>query len=426
MSNGAPPRRRRRAAAVLSALALAITALVTLPGQATAAQLQPVTGFGSNPGNLVMHRYVPDNLPAGRPVVLVLHGCGQSGPEYFGNAGWRTYADSVGFTVIAAEQRTANNSSRCFNWFESGDTARGQGEALSLKQMVDRVLADQAADPGRVYVSGLSAGGAMTSTMLAAYPDVFDGGAVIAGIPHRCATSMTGAFGCMNPGRTQTAAAWGDAVRATFPGYSGPWPRVSVWHGGQDYVVASANLTESVKQWTHVHGTDQTPDATAALPANTTRHEYRTAAGAPVVISYLTAGNGHGTPVDPPACGTAGSYFLDSICSTAYTLEDWNLTAGTDPADPTDPSDPADPADPADPSDPSDPADPTDPADPAPAPCHTSSNYAHTQAGRAVHRLGYAYAVGSGDLLGLWNVAAVTTLRESPAGYFTRTTAGCA
>ena len=296
---------RRRAAAVLTACALAVTALIALPGQAAAAQLQPVAGFGSNPGNLVMHRYVPDGLAADRPVVLVLHGCGQAGPEYFTNAGWQSAADSARFTVIAAEQRTANNASRCFNWFETGDTSRGQGEALSLKQMVDRVLADQSADPGRVYVSGRSAGGAMASTLLAAYPDVFDGGAIIAGIPHRCAGSMIEAFSCMTPGKTQTPAAWGNAVRATHPGYAGSWPRVSVWHGGQDYVVATANLTESVKQWTNVHGTDQTPDATSTLPASTTRHEYH-AAGQPAVISYLTAGNGHGTPVAPPGCGATG------------------------------------------------------------------------------------------------------------------------
>lgn len=419
MHEEAPPW-RRRAAALLAACALAVTALVALPGQAAAAQLTPVTGFGSNPGNLVMHRYVPDHLPTGRPVVLVLHGCGQTGPEYFHHAGWQSAADAVGFTVIAAEQRTANNSSRCFNWFEPGHTSRGQGEALSLKQMVDRVLADQGADRSRVFVSGLSAGGAMASSLLAAYPDVFAAGAVIAGMPHGCARSMIEAFSCMNPGRTQTPAAWGDAVRGAYPGYGGPRPRVSVWHGGQDYVVATANLTESVKQWTNVHGTDQTPDATSTLPANTTRHEYRTAAGTPVVTSYLTPGNGHGTPVAPPACGATGGYFLNSLCSTAHTLADWNLTAGPDP-DPTDP-DPADP-DPSDP-DPADP-DPSDPDPADPAPCHTSSNYAHTQAGRATHRLGYTYAVGSGDALGLWNTAVTTTLRESPPGHYTRTTAGC-
>ena len=262
----APPTWRRRAAAVLAACALALATLVALPGQANAAQLQPVTGFGTNPGNLTMHRYVPDNLPTGRPAVLILHGCGQSSTEYFTHAGWQSFADTVGFTVIAAGQQTANNASRCFNWFETGDTSRGQGEALSLKQMVDRVLADQSADAGRVFVSGLSAGGAMAGSLLAAYPDVFAAGAVIAGIPHRCASSMIEGFSCMTPGKTQTPAAWGNAVRATFPGYSGPRPRVSVWHGGQDYVVATANMTESVKQWTNVHGTDQTPDATTTLP----------------------------------------------------------------------------------------------------------------------------------------------------------------
>uniref|UniRef100_UPI000CD4A412 extracellular catalytic domain type 1 short-chain-length polyhydroxyalkanoate depolymerase n=1 Tax=Streptomyces sp. SM12 TaxID=1071602 RepID=UPI000CD4A412 len=387
-----------------------------------------VTGFGSNPGNLTMHRYVPDGLPAGSPVVLLLHGCAQGPVEYFDHSGWRGVADAGGFTVIAAGQQTANNASRCFNWFEPADTARGSGETLSLKQMVDRVLADQGADANRVFVSGLSAGGGMTATMLAAYPDVFAGGAVVAGLPHGCARSMIEAFSCMSPGKNQSPQAWGDLVRAAHSGHSGARPPVSVWHGGQDYVVATANLTESVKQWTDAHGIDQTPDATSTLPQSTTRSEYHDSSGKALVTTYLTPGNGHGTPIDPPSCGASGSYFLPGLCSASYMAQDWGIaTGGGDPTDPSDPTDPTDP-DPADPTDPSDPADPDpsdpDPSDPAPA-CFTASNYAHTQAGRAVHRLGLTYAVGSDAPLGLWNLAVTTSLVESPPGYFTHSPGGC-
>ncbi|MDB1087997.1 PHB depolymerase family esterase [Streptomyces sp. ACA25] len=398
-----------------SALTAAGTVQASTAPAAATAQPAPVTGFGSNPGNLTMYRYAPPGLGSGSPAVVLLHGCGQGGPEYFTHAGWQKFADAHGFSVIVAEQKQANNSSRCFNWFESGDISRGQGEALSVKQMVDRTVADLAADPDRIFVTGLSAGGIMAASLLAAYPEVFASGAVVAGLPHRCASGMLDAFTCMSPGRTQSAQAWGDLVRAAHPGHSGERPTVQLWHGGADHVVASANLQESVKQWTNAHGTNQTPNATGQLPADTTRTEYHDAGGKPVVISYRTASNGHGTPVAPGSgatqCGQAGAYFLASLCSSYYIVQDWGLagSGGSDP-DPTDPGPDPDP----------DP-DPTDP----PATCHTGSNYAHTQAGRATQRGGWTYAVGSGDALGLWNMWVTTTLAESPPGYYRLAPGAC-
>ncbi|WP_049569948.1 alpha/beta hydrolase family esterase [Streptomyces sp. SBT349] len=327
----ARPRPPGRVATLLAALALSLVSVLTSTGQAqAAAPLERVTSFGSNPGNLAMYRYVPPGLAPGSPVVVLLHGCGQNAQQYTDGSGWQKFADAGGFALVAAEQQTGNNISRCFNWFQPGDTARGAGEALSVRQMVDHTVGSLGSDPGRVYVTGLSAGGAMTGSLLAAYPDVFAGGAIVAGIPHGCATSMVDAFSCMFPGRTATAASWGDRVRAAYPGYTGPRPSVSLWHGGADYVVATANLQESVKQWTQVVGGDQQADATSQLPANTTRSVYNGAAGAPPVVGYLTPGNGHGTPVAPGSgpdqCGTAGAYFLASLCSSYHIARDWGLT----------------------------------------------------------------------------------------------------
>ena len=180
-----------------------------------------MTSFGSNPGNLRMFRYVPDGLPADAPLVVALHGCVQSARAYADGAGWPKYAERDGFALVFPEQRSANNQNACFNWFESGDIRRGSGEALSIKQMVDKTKADLKTDPKRVYVTGLSAGGYMTAAMLATYPDVFAGGGVIAGGPYKCATSLTQAFSCLNPGVDKTPKAWGDLVRAASP-YTGP------------------------------------------------------------------------------------------------------------------------------------------------------------------------------------------------------------
>ena len=91
------------------------------------AQLTPISSFGSNPGNLNMYVHIPNNMPSNAPLVLVLHGCTQSASSYASESDWNSLADEYGFYVIYAEQKSANNSSQCFNWFESGDITRGYG-----------------------------------------------------------------------------------------------------------------------------------------------------------------------------------------------------------------------------------------------------------------------------------------------------------
>lgn len=301
-------------------LALPVALLCALAAPAASAQVE-VTGFGSNPGNLRMFKHVPSALPAGAPLVVALHGCAQSASSYDNETGWQLFADRFRFALLLPQQPSANNASSCFNWFENGDITRGQGEALSIKQMVDRMIADHGIAPSRVYITGLSAGGAMTAVMLATYPDVFAGGAIIAGIPHRCGVGQSAAFSCMNPGSNLTPAQWGDKVRAASS-WTGPWPIVSIWHGDADYTVRPMNLTESMEQWTNVHGVDQTADVVDTIGGYPHR-VYRDASGNARVETWSITGMGHGTPVDPGSgetqCGTAGAYILDvNLCSSYH------------------------------------------------------------------------------------------------------------
>jgi feruloyl esterase len=394
-----------RAALAGAAAAVAVAAgLVALtPAPAAAAGFSQVTSFGSNPGNLAMYEYVPAALPAAPAVVVAMHGCTQSASAYYTNSGWPKYADRLGFVLVFPEQRTANNANRCFNWFEPGDTRRDQGEALSIRQMVDRTVATYGADRAKVYVTGLSAGGAMTSVMLATYPDVFAGGSIVAGLPYGCATGVGSAYTCMNPGVDRTPAQWAQSVRDANPGYGGPWPRVAVWHGTSDTTVAPMNATEERDQWVGVHGLSTTPTSTGSLPGPTGRETY----GSGQVEVYRVQGMGHGAPVDPGSgdtqCGSTAAYFLDFVCSPYYTAAFWGLT-GSGPSPTPTPT-----------------ASPTAPA----ATCHEGSNYEHVQAGRATQRLGYVYAVGSGHAMGLYNTFTRHTLRQSPPGYYTLADAGC-
>jgi poly(hydroxyalkanoate) depolymerase family esterase len=391
----AMPRWIRLVLPVFATLITAGALATTIGSPAYAATLQSVAGFGANPGNLTMYAYRPDGVPANAPLVVAMHGCTQNATDYFTNSGWRKYADLWKFTLVLPDQKSANNSTSCFNWFEPGDTARGSGEPLSIKQMVDYAVSNYGTNPWRVYVTGLSAGGAMTAVMLATYPDVFAGGAIMAGLPYRCAASTTAAYTCMNPGVDKTPAAWGDLVRAAYPGYTGARPRVAIWHGTSDTTVAPANATELRDQWTNVLGVSPTPTSTASLPGGTTLANYEDR-----VRVYLVSGMTHATPVDPGAaaeqCGTAGAYYKDTICSSYYQALDWNLSNGTNPTSGPTSASPSPTASP-----------------PQPGPCTRASNYAHVVAGRAHQTGGYTYANGSNQNMGLYNVFTTHGLRQT-------------
>ncbi|GGS19816.1 hypothetical protein GCM10010252_69070 [Streptomyces aureoverticillatus] len=291
--------------------------------RAATAPLQEVTGFGSNPGQLKMFRYVPDGLARGRPVVVVLHGCTQNAAGYGTGSGWTELADRWGFSLVLPQQRTANNISSCFNWFQLGDTARGRGEAASVAQMVDRQLADVAGKSTRVYVTGLSAGGGMTAVMMAAYPEKFAAGGVVAGLPYGCAQAAGSPWVCMSAGGGQSPRQWGDRVRAARPGYTGPWPRLTVFHGTADAKVRPVNMTGLTDQWTDVHGADQAPDVSDTV-AGHPRRLFHGPGGDPVVETYGITGMAHGQPVDPGTgdgqCGTAGANLLDVGLCAAYRM----------------------------------------------------------------------------------------------------------
>jgi poly(hydroxyalkanoate) depolymerase family esterase len=382
----------RVAVSIVAALTLAIALLAAaLPSQA--ATLTKVTGFGSNPGGLNMYVYVPANLPANAPAVVALHGCTQSASAYYSNSGWPKFADRYGFALVFPESTTPPTN--CFQWFQDGDIRRGQGESLSIAQMVSYAVGAYHLNASRVSITGLSAGAAMTAVMVATYPDLFDAASIVAGLPYRCSPPAA-SYTCMNGPVSKTPADWGALVRDAYPGYTGPRPKVSIWHGQADYVVNKANGDELRDQFTNVLGLSRTPSSTSSLPGGTTLETY----GNDALRYYRIAGMGHGTPVDPGSaaeqCGTAGAYFLDTVCSAYYDTQFFGLSGGSGPTQP--PTDP--------------------PTDPPSQPCFTAGNYAHTQAGRAHQSGGYAYANGSNQPMGLWNTFVTSTLKQTGTGYY--------
>jgi poly(hydroxyalkanoate) depolymerase family esterase len=297
--------------------------------------LVEVSGFGSNPGQLRMLEFIPDTSPAGAPLVVALHGCTQTAGGYDHGTGWSTLATRRGFALLLPEQRAANNANRCFNWFEPGHTRRDRGEAASIRQMVAHMISRHRLDPKRVFVTGLSAGGAMTSVMLATYPEVFAAGAILAGLPHGAAQSMPEAFEAMATGRPRPAAERAAAVRDASP-HRGPWPRVAVWHGDADITVRPANATEILKQWRALHGLEGAPETGTALGRAHRVELWRGPDGTPLVEHHAIAGMGHGVPIaqgtgagdgDAPL-GAAAPFILDvGVASTAAIAGFFGLAA---------------------------------------------------------------------------------------------------
>jgi poly(hydroxyalkanoate) depolymerase family esterase len=282
--------------------------------------LVELSGFGTNPGALKMFRFVPEHLQPARALVVVLHGCGQTASGYDFGTGWSMLAKRYGFALLMPEQQGANNANTCFNWFNAGDIARGRGEAGSIRQMIARMVADHNLDLRHIYVTGLSAGGAMTSVMLAVYPEVFAAGAIIAGLPFGIASNVREALSGMMQPTPRAADRLGDLVRKASK-HKGPWPKVSVWHGSADRTVSPGNANEIVKQWLDVHGLPVEPMSAGEVDGHP-REVWWNADGETVVESYTITNMAHGTPLGLTGSdehyGAEGAFLIEAGISSSY------------------------------------------------------------------------------------------------------------
>ena len=282
--------------------------------------LAETTGFGSNPGDLRMLSFVPAKLQHAPGLVVVLHGCGQTAAGYDLGAGWSTLAERYGFALLVPEQQRSNNAQGCFNWFNPEDVTRDHGEACSIRQMIARMVADHGIDRSSIFVTGLSAGGAMTSVMLATYPEVFAAGAVIAGLPYGVASNVREALNGMLQSPARPAADLGDLVR-NASGHRGPWPKVSVWHGSADRTVNPANANEIVKQWLDVH--DLPAAAMSEGIVDGYPHQvWWNEDGETVIESYTITDMAHGTPLgvadNDERYGAEGAFLIEAGISSSY------------------------------------------------------------------------------------------------------------
>jgi poly(hydroxyalkanoate) depolymerase family esterase len=290
---------------------------------ASAASLTQVTNFGNNPGNDSMYVYVPNNAQAKPAIVVAMHPCGGSGPGFYQSSEFASLADRYGFIVIYP---SSTDKIGCFDNFSDASKRRGGGtDAESIVSMVTYAEQHYNGDPNRVFATGSSSGAMMTDAIVALYPDVFKAGAAFMGVPFACFPNESDYLAsnsvCANGNNNKTPQQWGDLVRAAYPGYTGTYPRMQLWHGTADTVVNYKNLQMEVDQWTNVHGISNTPTSTDTSHSGWTRQRYANSAGTTQVESITVAGAGHSLPAAGMAAEAIAFFGLDSGSTTPPTTE---------------------------------------------------------------------------------------------------------
>jgi poly(hydroxyalkanoate) depolymerase family esterase len=323
---------------LVSSLLIAITGVV-FPSVAAAASLVEVTGFGANPGGMRMHVYVPGARPVHPAIVVAMHGCGGSGPGFHSGSEFAALADRYGFIVIYPSAQQQAGFGNCFDtWSDAAKRRGGGSDPVSIVSMVTYAEQTYGGDPDRVFATGSSSGGMMTNHMLALYPDVFKAGAAFMGVPFDCfagaADYPPGASRCTGGSMNRSPQEWGDAVRQAFPGYTGPRPRLQLWHGTADTLVPYSLLQEEIEQWTNVFGLSQAPTSTDTPQPNWNRRRYADTAGTVQVEAYSIQGAGHSLPASGMAASAIAFFGLDGAgpapepepgaCAVTATVNAWH------------------------------------------------------------------------------------------------------
>lgn len=283
--------------------------------------------FGANPGGLRMFAYRPPRMAAGAPLVVVLHGCGQDAATFAGNAGWIAWARQEGTPLLLPEQVIGNNRQRCFHWYRPGDV-RGAGESLSIRQMIREAVKRFGCDRRRIFIVGLSAGGAMSGALLAAYPTLFAGGAIVAGMPVGAASGSLMALHRMH--RADPLGSRGAlvaAVQAASPIRKGcRFPRISVWQGGADRTVDPANAELLAAQWSGAHGKGPPPSSESEPVPGVRRRAWGSRSRDRVEVWTLDR-LAHGYPIHAARDGgRPGPWVLEAgISATRHIVEFWGL-----------------------------------------------------------------------------------------------------
>ena len=299
-------------------------------GPPIASDMAPAAGkfiagsFSNEAGTRTYKLYIPSRHRGPCPLIVMLHGCLQSADDFAAGTRMNFAAEESSCFVVYPEQPAAANASKCWNWFKQSDQRRGRGEPALIAGITRQVMKDYRIDARRIYIAGLSAGGAAAATMGETYPDLYAAVGVHSGLACGAARDLPSAFAAMsghgpvrgNPSGVHTRR------RQALP--------TIVFHGDRDTTVHPRNGTEVIARAnTGEHSDASVEREMVSSGRRYTRSIQRDAGGRSVLEQWELHGAGHAwsggnlagsftDPKGPDATKEMLRFFLEHVQSAPH------------------------------------------------------------------------------------------------------------